>query len=122
MNRVSEPNTANSVSPLEADAKLEIQMLHDRVLVRIPQEDGERRSTGGIVIPATAQMARRLSWGNVLGVGNNVRNVKVGDRVLFNAEEQLEVEIQGNSYLVMRERDIHAVASERTEHGTGLYL
>jgi chaperonin GroES len=24
--------------------------------------------------------------------------------------------------LVMRERDIHAVASERTEHGTGLYL
>ncbi|HEY3471156.1 MAG TPA: co-chaperone GroES, partial [Amycolatopsis sp.] len=23
---------------------------------------------------------------------------------------------------VMRERDIHAVATERTEHGTGLYL
>ena len=74
------------------------------------------------MIPATAQVARRLSWGNVLGVGNNVRNVKVGDRVLFNAEDQLEVEIQGNAYLVMRERDIHAVASERTEHGTGLYL
>jgi chaperonin GroES len=117
MNSVSEVK-----SPLEADAKLEIQMLHDRVLVRVPSEDGERRSTGGIVIPATAQVARRLSWGDVLGVGNNVRNVKVGDRVLFNAEEQLEVEIQGQAYLVMRERDIHAVASERTEHGTGLYL
>ncbi len=117
MNTVSETN-----GPLASDAKLEIQMLHDRVLVRMPSEDGERRSTGGIVIPATAQVARRLSWGNVLGVGNNVRNVKVGDRVLFNAEDQLEVEIQGNAYLVMRERDIHAVASERTEHGTGLYL
>ncbi|WP_167177636.1 GroES family chaperonin [Saccharomonospora amisosensis] len=122
MNRVSEPNTAGNAGPLQTDAKLEIQMLHDRVLVRIPQDDGERRSTGGIVIPATAQVARRLSWGNVLGVGNNVRNVKVGDRVLFNAEEQLEVEVQGTSYLVLRERDIHAVASERTEHGTGLYL
>ncbi|NIH86399.1 chaperonin GroES [Amycolatopsis granulosa] len=103
-------------------AKLEIQMLHDRVLVRVSAEEGERRSSGGIVIPATAQVARRLAWGNVLGVGSNVRNVKIGDRVLFNPEDQLEVEVQGEAYLVMRERDIHAVATERTEHGTGLYL
>lgn len=109
----------NSPAP---DAKLEIQMLQDRVLVRVPADDGERRSSGGIVIPATAQVARRLSWGDVLGVGNNVRNVKVGDRVLFNPDDQMEVEIQGESHLVMRERDIHAVASERTEQGTGLYL
>ena len=104
------------------EPKLEIQMLHDRVLVRLTPEEGERRSTGGIVIPATAQMARRLAWGDVLGVGTNVRNIKVGDRVLFNPEDQLEVEVQGHSYLVMRERDLHAMASERTEHGTGLYL
>ncbi|MFI9008520.1 GroES family chaperonin [Actinosynnema sp. NPDC053489] len=97
-------------------------MLHDRVMVRISPEDGERRSSGGIVIPATAQMAKRLAWGDVLGVGTNVRHVKVGDRVLFNPEDQYEVEVQGNTYLVMRERDVHATATERTEHGTGLYL
>ncbi|OZM72777.1 chaperonin [Amycolatopsis antarctica] len=117
MARVSDRPNAQS-----QHAKLEIQMLHDRVLVRISAEDGERRSSGGIVIPATAEVARRLAWGDVLGVGNNVRNVKVGDRVLFNPEDQLEVEIQGEPYLVMRERDIHAVASEGGEHGTGLYL
>ena len=105
-----------------AELKLEIQMLHDRVLVRLTPEEGERRSSGGIVIPATAQVARRLAWGDVLGAGTNVRNVKVGDRVLFNPEDQLEVEVQGQSYVVMRERDLHAMASERTEHGTGLYL
>jgi chaperonin GroES len=104
------------------ELKLEIQMLHDRVLVRLSPEEGERRSSGGIVIPATAQMARRLAWGDVLGAGTNVRNVKVGDRVLFNPDDQLEVEVQGQTYLVMRERDIHAIATERTEHGTGLYL
>ncbi|GAA3460660.1 chaperonin GroES [Saccharothrix longispora] len=104
------------------DVKLEIQMLHDRVMVRISPEDGERRSSGGIVIPATAQMAKRLAWGDVLGVGTNVRHVKVGDRVLFNPEDQFEVEVQGNTYLVMRERDVHATATERTDHGTGLYL
>ncbi|MBY8850384.1 MULTISPECIES: GroES family chaperonin [Saccharothrix] len=97
-------------------------MLHDRVMVRISPEDGERRSSGGIVIPATAQMAKRLAWGDVLGVGTNVRHVKVGDRVLFNPEDQFEVEVQGNTYLVMRERDVHATATERTDHGTGLYL
>jgi chaperonin GroES len=55
-------------------------------------------------------------------VGPHVRTVKVGDRVLFHTGDQYEVDIQGHSYLVMRERDLHATASERPEHGTGLYL
>lgn len=97
-------------------------MLYDRVMVRISPEDGERRSSGGIVIPATAQMAKRLAWGDVFGVGTSVRHVKVGDRVMFNPEDQLEVEVHGTTYLVMKERDLHAVATELTEHGTGLYL
>jgi chaperonin GroES len=104
-----------------AEAKFEIQMLHDRVMVR-PDREGERRSTGGIVIPATAELANRLVWGEVCGVGAHVRSVKVGDKVLFRDEDQFEVEVQGAMYLVMRERDLHAVASERPEYGTGLYL
>ena len=97
-------------------------MLHDRVLVRIAPEDGERRSGGGIVIPATAQIAKRLAWGDVQGVGNHVRNVKLGDRILFNPEDQLEVELQAQTYIVMRERDIHAVATKHPERDAGLYL
>jgi chaperonin GroES len=47
----------------------------------------------------------------------------LGDKVLFNADDQFEVEVQGELYLIMRERDLHAVASEQPEHGgTGLYL
>ncbi|WP_132876184.1 GroES family chaperonin [Tamaricihabitans halophyticus] len=97
-------------------------MLYDRLLVKHASDDGERKSGGGIVIPATAQMAKRLAWGDVLGIGNHVRNVKVSDRVLFNPEDQLEVEVHGQTYVVLRERDVHALASDRTEHGTGLYL
>ncbi|MEL6893674.1 MAG: hypothetical protein AAFP84_18935, partial [Actinomycetota bacterium] len=44
-----------------ADDKLPIKMLNDRVLVRISDE-GERKSSGGILIPATAQMNKRLVW------------------------------------------------------------
>jgi chaperonin GroES len=99
-------------------------MLHDRVLVEIDRDSGERRSSGGIVIPATAAMgARRLAWSKVVAVGPHARAVQVGDRVLFDAEEKAEVEVNGELYVVMRERDVHAVAADRVgDESTGLYL
>ena len=97
-------------------------MLHDRVMVKVERDTEERRSATGIVIPATVKMANRLVWGEVCGVGANARQVKVGDKVLFNPEDQYEVEVQGQIYLVMRERDLHAIATQQTENGTGLYL
>ncbi len=99
-------------------------MLHDRVLAEVDAEEGERRSSGGIVIPATAAMgARRLAWSRVVAVGPHARSVETGDRVLFDPAEKAEVEVQGETYVVMRERDVHAVAAERLEpESTGLYL
>ena len=55
---------------------LPIRMLHDRVLVSTDGEPGERRSSGGIVIPATVAIGRRLAWGEVVAVGTHVRTVK----------------------------------------------
>lgn len=97
-------------------------MLHDRLLVRPVPEEGERRSSAGLVIPDTVKMATRLVWGEVCGSGTGARHVKTGDRVLFDPEDQREVEIHGERYVILRERDVHAVASEHPEHGTGLYL
>jgi chaperonin GroES len=100
-------------------------MLHDRVLVRADTAEGERRSSGGIVIPATAQVGRRLAWAEVVAVGQNVRTAEPGDRVLYDPEDRAEVELRGVSYLLMRERDVHAVAAERlqgSDDSTGLYL
>jgi len=101
-----------------------IKMLHDRILVEVDREAGERRSSGGIVIPATAAMgARRLTWAKVVAVGPHARAVEVGDRVLFEAEDKAEVEVSGELYIVMRERDVHAVAADRLgDEPTGLYL
>ena len=42
--------------------KQPIKMLNDRVLVQIPQAEGERRSRSGILIPATAEVGKRLAW------------------------------------------------------------
>jgi chaperonin GroES len=103
-------------------SKQAVQMLNDRVLVQVPRAEGERTSRTGILIPATAQVGRRLTWAEVVAVGPQVRVIKVGDQVLFNAEERFEVEVQGQDYLILRERDLHAVAAERVEGTTGLYL
>jgi len=101
-----------------------IKMLHDRLLVELDKEAGERKSSGGIVIPATAAMgARRLAWSKVVAAGPHARSVEVGDRVLFDPEDKAEVEVNGEVYVVMRERDVHAVAAERLgDSSTGLYL
>ena len=103
--------------------KRPIKMLHDRILVELDQDAGERRSSGGIVIPATAQMSKRLVWAEVVAVGPHVRVMEPGDQVLFNPEDRHEVEVRGEDYIILRERDVHAVAASRLgEASTGLYL
>ncbi|KAB1131032.1 GroES family chaperonin [Micromonospora sp. DT46] len=105
------------------DSKLPIRLLHDRVLVRMEGSEGERRSTAGIVIPATAAVGKRLAWATAVGVGPNVRAIVSGDRVLFDPDDRSEVELHGRGYVLLRERDVHAVAAERVENdSTGLYL
>ena len=103
--------------------KLPIKMLNDRILVRRGGEDGERRTTGGILIPATAQMSKRLTWAEVVATGPSVRAMEPGDQVLFNPEDRYEVEVGNEDFIILRERDVHAVAAERLGEGsTGLYL
>ena len=50
--------------------------------------------SGGILIPATAQVGKRLSWAEVVAAGPNVRNMEIGDQVLFNPEDRYEVEVE----------------------------
>lgn len=102
---------------------LPIRLLHDRVLVQPREDAADRRSKAGIVIPATAQMGKRLSWADVVAVGTAVRTIQVGDRVLYDPEERAEVELHSTTYILLRERDVHAVAAQRVDDGlTGLYL
>jgi chaperonin GroES len=114
---------SSDASSSRGDISLPIKLLHDRVLVRIDSDAGDRRSTGGILIPATAHMGKRLDWARVVAVGPNVRTIEVSDRVLFEPEERHEVELHGAVYVLLRERDVHAVASARvSDANTGLYL
>jgi chaperonin GroES len=93
----------------------EIRLTGDRIVVEHP-DDGERTSRGGLLIPATATPApKRCMWGAVVLVGPDVRGVHQGDRILFLPQAGLEVELHGDDYLLLRERDVQAVASMSRE-------
>jgi chaperonin GroES len=108
--------------PRDDDSKQSIRMTADRLLVEPSADAGDRKSRAGILIPATAELSRRLVWAKVKAVGPTVRTIEEGDTVLFAPDAGFEVEIRGDEYLILRERDVHAVASERDEGQTGLYL
>lgn len=105
------------------DHKLAVRVTADRILCRHPDDD-DRRTKGGILIPATAKSAdRRGVWAEVADVGPLVRSIEAGDRVLVLPESLIEVDVRGDLFLILRERDVHAVASQQTAAGsTGLYL
>lgn len=108
--------------PAPLARRLSVAVTGDRILMA-PPPDTERRTRTGILIPATAQSVDRKGvWGEVIGVGPQVRHVQAGDEVLYLPEDAIEVDIQGDPYLIVRERDVHAVASPRRDGATGLYL
>ena len=88
--------------------------LHDRVVVR--RVTAEERSTGGIIIPDTAQ--EKPMQGEVIAVGPGARDengqiialdVKAGDRILFGKWSGTEVKLDGEELLIMKESDIMGI-------------
>ena len=95
-------------------AKTNIRPLRDRVVVRRLEE--ELKTAGGIVIPDTATEKPMMGMVIALGAGRILENgnvqepiVRVGDKVLFGKYAGTEVELNGETLIVMREDDILAV-------------
>jgi chaperonin GroES len=105
----------------------DVRLTGDRLVVQLPR-NGERKSASGLLIPATAAPApKRLSWADVKLVGPDVRVAKEGDRVLFLPSSGLEVELDGQELVLLRERDVQAVSSApaggtRSDRPPGQYL
>ncbi len=116
--------SAAASRPRKKSQRDEIRLTGDRIVVEHP-ESGERKSRGGLLIPATAVPApKRCLWGDVVLVGPDVRAVKMGDRVLFLPQAGLEVELNGEDFLLLRERDVQAVMTvpDGKDQQPGQYL
>jgi chaperonin GroES len=86
----------------------------DRVLIRRAEQEG--RTSGGLIIPNTAQ--EKPMEGDIVAVGSGARDeggklhplgVKTGDRVLFDKWSGTEFKIDGENLMIMKEGDIMGV-------------
>jgi len=93
---------------------MKFQPLHDRVVIR--RVRAEEKTSGGIIIPDTAQ--EKPMEGEVVAVGSGARNeqglivaleVKAGDRILFGKWSGTEVKLDGEELLIMKESDIMGI-------------
>jgi chaperonin GroES len=95
-------------------AKLKIQPLADRVLVK--PSKAEEKTASGIIIPDTAK--EKPMQGEIVAAGKgriaddgkvSPLELKVGDKVLYGKYSGTEVTIDGEEYLIMRESDVYAI-------------
>ena len=93
---------------------MKFRPLHDRVAIR--RVNAEEKTTGGIIIPDTAQ--EKPMEGKVLAAGPGTRNeqgqlvpldVKEGDRILFGKWSGTEVKLDDEELLIMKESDIMGI-------------
>jgi len=94
--------------------KMNIQPLHDRVIVKRIDEGEQVR--GGIIIPDSAK--EKPQEGEVIAAGlgkykedgtRQALDVKAGDRVLFGKYSSSEIKVNGEELLIMREDEILGV-------------
>jgi chaperonin GroES len=93
---------------------MKFRPLHDRIVLR--RVTAEQKSSGGIIIPDTAQ--EKPMEGEVIAVGPGLRDddgrlvaltLKAGDRVLFGKWSGTEVKLDGEELLIMKESDVMGV-------------
>jgi chaperonin GroES len=93
---------------------MKFRPLHDRVVIR--RVNAEEKTSGGIIIPDTAQ--EKPMEGEVIAAGAGARNekgqivaleVKAGDRILFGKWSGTEVKLDGEEFLIMKESDIMGI-------------
>ncbi len=91
-----------------------IQPLGDRILVKALEAEGKTK--GGIVLPDTAK--EKPQEGKVMAVGKGKLledgtvkplEVKVGDTVLYGKYSGIEINHNGEDFLILKEDDILAI-------------
>ncbi len=83
---------------------VKIKPLADYVVVQ--QDEPETKTASGLYLPTQAQEKPKVA--KVLAVGKDVKEVKVGDRVVYGGYSNTEVKQDGQNYIVIKEENIFA--------------
>ena len=99
---------------------MKFKPLFDRVVIK-PEVD-EKIANCGIVLPETSQEKPQIGTVVAIGDGESMDNdknqmkVSIGDRVVFSKYAGVELKIDNENYIVMRQLDIIGVFDDREEN------
>jgi chaperonin GroES len=85
--------------------KVKFKPLKDRVFVSYSEEI--EKTSGGIYVPDVAK--EKPQKGKIQAVGSEVKNVKVGDTILFDKYSGTKISFENTEYLILKEEDILGV-------------
>jgi chaperonin GroES len=81
--------------------------LKDRVFVSYTEELS--KTAGGLYIPDSAK--EKPQSGMIEAVGEEVKQLKVGDKVLFDRYSGSKISIDNTEYLIVKEEDVLGILS-----------
>jgi len=84
-----------------------IKPLADYVVAQA--EKAETKTASGLYLPDKAQEKPKTS--KVVAVGGDVKNVKVGDRILYKSYSTTDVKVDGADYILVKEEDVLATVA-----------
>ncbi len=93
---------ATDTATKKSKAASGFQPLGDRVFISYTEE--MERTAGGIYVPDTAK--EKPQRGTVEAVGKDVKNLKVGDQVLFDKYSGTKLKIEDEDCLILKEEDV----------------
>ena len=96
---------------------MKLKPLDDRIVIK--QMDAEEKTTGGIILPETAKEKPQIGKivatgpGKLLDDGKRGKmSVKSKDEVIYAKYVGSDVEIDGDKYVILRERDVLGIVEK----------
>ena len=83
---------------------MKIKPLHDRVLVSVVKQEADT-TKGGLYIPETVNQSKHLE-GVVMAAGDKCLEVKQSDKILFANFTGVQLSVDGEEYIMLKESDI----------------
>lgn len=81
-----------------------IQPLADYIVAQA--EEAATKTASGLYLPGNAQ--EKPSVAKVVAVSAQVKQVKVGDRIVYKSYSNTDVKVEGTTYILVREEDVMA--------------
>lgn len=83
---------------------VKINPLDDRIVAQ--QLEAQTKTASGLYLPDSAQEKPKAA--KVVAVGKNVKDVKVGDQIIYKEYSATEVKVDADKYLIVKEEDVLA--------------